>query len=270
METYYTERKADNIRFTHREFSGRAEFSSPNHSKLVISGKINLTPEVARRYAQAMDFDKRARDYFTSLVTMAHAKTSEDFSKSYKLVKDLRLGEGIYEISEDQHLILSDWFYFAIRELLCLTDFQPTGLWIAERLGNRITMAQAEIAFRELVKVGLIKKENGRWVQATTHIKTTDEIPSGALRNYHKKILEQSVNAIESVPVHEREYLASSIAVTEDMIPELKLKIKAFHDQILIWAENQLRDTPAELVYQMNSQLFPMTVSGKKKKSESA
>ncbi len=264
VETYYKEAKEKNKRFTHKEFSNLCGFSSGNHSKLVMTGKINLGTDVALRYSQAMKFDTRAAGYFVSLVALTHAKTSEEFARNHKIVKDLRAGEGITEISEEQHLILSDWFYFTIRELLCLKDFTPTGDWISQRMGGQISSREASAALRQLLNVGLIKNQGNHWEQSTTHIKTQDEIPSGALRNFHKKILAHSANAIDQIPVNKREFLASSIAITEEMVPELKLKIKAFHDQILLWADNKTRQSPAEMVYQMNSQFFPMTVSAKK------
>src|SRR5512142_2484683 len=82
LRDYYVHAKAAR-HLTYRGFSMRAGLSSPNYLKLVMDGKRNLTPQMARRFAKAIGLDRDAADYFSELVTFTQATVSSEREASY-------------------------------------------------------------------------------------------------------------------------------------------------------------------------------------------
>lgn len=107
----------------------------------------------------------------------------------------------------------------------------------------------------------IIQDEEGQFVKNTKKLSTTKDIPSQALRDAHIDILKIASEKIETIPVEDRFYSASTIAIKKDKLLEAKELIREFRSKL---AEFTKGDGPDE-VYQMNIQLFPLTVNESKK-----
>ena len=86
LHDFYSEKKKKS-RFSFREFSRLAGFSSPVFIKLVIEGKANLRKASIVKLSNAMGLKKDDRRYFRNLVLFDRAK---DLNKKMKYLEILK------------------------------------------------------------------------------------------------------------------------------------------------------------------------------------
>ena len=163
------------------------------------------------------------------------------------------------QITLDSYAIISDWYHYAILELIRVRGFQPTTAWISKSLG--ITKSEANIAVERLQRVGLLDiAKDGRWIDKTLEGKATNisgDHTSSASRKLQKQILQMSLRALEEMPSTElRNHTSLTLAINPEDIPLAKEKIKNFRRELAEMLESNKNPTE---VYHVNVSLYPVT-----------
>src|SRR5258706_10639811 len=103
--------------FNYKSFSEKAGLKSPGFVTQVLQNKSNLTPEMAQRFAAALDLGKLEAQYFVTLVKTNQAQSHGERSLSTeKLLKTKNLR--IKTVDKYQFEFYKRWYYSAIRSLL--------------------------------------------------------------------------------------------------------------------------------------------------------
>lgn len=184
-------------------------------------------------------------------------KLGQSSAKIQKLIQSRVNRDALFsELCDDDFTIISDWYHYAILELLALKSFFFTPSNIAKSL--KITVTQAQIALERLERVGLIKNENDQWVDVsggrTTNI--NDKVVSAAGIKQQAQILEKSKEALELIPKNERNHTSMTVAVNKEDFEEAKVMIKKFRRELSAF----LNKTPSpNQVYQLQISFFPLS-----------
>lgn len=157
-----------------------------------------------------------------------------------------------FQITEDKFKLISEWFYLAILSLGELPNAKADPRHIAKRLN--ITVAQANIALQRLERLSIIKIENGFFKQIHPPFKTTDDIPSNAIKTYHMNVLNLAIEKLETVDVKEREYSAVTMAINSKNIEKAKEITRKYKKEL----SKILETGKPDRVYHLSIQLFPM------------
>ncbi len=166
-----------------------------------------------------------------------------------------RKGEGrnlTRQLAEDEFRLISDWYYFAILNLAKTISCQAEARWVAKRLG--ISVVEAYGAIRRLERMGLVKKKGRRLLRTSEPIRTTTEVPSSALKKFHRQQLELAIQAIGTVPVDRRSITSVTMALDPARLPMAKRKIEEFR----VALSNFLEGGEKKEVYLLSLQLFPL------------
>jgi uncharacterized protein (TIGR02147 family) len=161
-------------------------------------------------------------------------------------------------LSDDQFKMIADWQHYAILSLGELRQNKADPRWIAKRLN--IPLGLANESLQRLSRMGLIEIKEGRFKQVKSSLTTLHDIPSSAIRNFHKNILGLAQNKIESVEVNEREYSSTTMAINSKNLNKAKKLVREFRDELL----EILGTGPLDEVYQFSMQLFPLSLKDKK------
>ncbi|WP_413585025.1 TIGR02147 family protein [Bdellovibrio sp. HCB274] len=228
-------RKRDNKSYSMRAF---AEFLDipPGRLSELLSGKRALSKKLKLKIAERLGLT----DLGELLETPAHHLTFSDRPDYHFL-------------SNDAFAVLADWYHFAILSLADTKDFQPNPKWIAKRLN--ISNLEATEALARLKKVGAIE-HNGRVFKKTNkNVTTTTDLESQALRISHRQSIEQTLLALNEVPIELRDITSMTMAINLKKLPLAKKIIKEFRLRIadLLESENQTE------VYNLNVQLVPVS-----------
>jgi uncharacterized protein (TIGR02147 family) len=260
LRACYTALKEHRRSFSYRAFAQKAGMSSPNFLKRVIDGQRNLGPKSIDKVAAALDLSTRETEFFRDLVGFTQAKTGAEKNEFFaKLGKD-RKHRRVRKLERDSFTYLSHWYYPAIRELASCDGFIEDPQWIASHVQPPITTAQARKAVEVLLKLGfLVRGEDGTLGQGEALLSTGPEVRSLAIRNFHRQMIERATDALETIPLEEREISGTTVALSEDGFRLFKERIHALRAELL---ELSAEQKGPKRVIQFNFQAFPLADTG--------
>lgn len=264
LGAYYDAAKANSSVFSYRWFSKKAGFSSPNYLKLVIDGDRNLTPESTGRFSHALGLNAEEARFFADLVSFNQAETDDERNDAYERVAASRRFRAARRIDHSFFRYLSHWYIPAIREMTARHDFRDDPAWISSQLVPRIPVEFVTEALEVLQELGYVVRdaESGRLTRGTPSLTTGHEVRSLAVANYHRQMMARAADAIEKVDRELRDISALTVCVPMDLVPELKQRIQGFREVLLDLCD---RAPAGEAVYQVNMQLFPLSLSDSSK-----
>jgi len=210
--------------------------TSPAHLSQVLSGKRPMTDKFALKVSNKLDLSP-----LEMKMALAELSSSDETSLPFDLIED------------EKFKLVSDWHHFAILSLSQVPDSKANVRWISQRLGIDYHVAKA--AFERLRKLGMIKVENGSYHQVPKALHTTNDVPSSAIRKYHKQNLELAAGKLDEVDVNLREFSAITVATSLKKLPLAKKLIRKFKADIY----ELLNVGKKEEVYTLSIQLFPVS-----------
>jgi transcriptional regulator with XRE-family HTH domain len=228
-------RKSRNPKFSMRSFAKMLGMDQSLLSK-VLQGKRKLSPVTIRKCLQILkvpDFEiKRYINY---------KKKPLDYHK----------------LNEDMLEVISEWYHFAILELMTVRNFVLKPESASEALG--ISLKEAELAIRRLQKLGFIRIYRGKYLLKTPNNSWfSSDKTSEARKSLQKQLLHKSLRALEVVPFEFREHTSMTVAVNREYIPEIKRIITEASQEL---ASLMQRSTPFHEVYQLTINFFPVKVT---------
>jgi len=255
----YRHLKATQRGFSHRYFSKKAGFSSPNMLQLVIEGKRNITAKTVGKFVRGLQLNQQEEEFFRALILFSQASTAEEKSQAFARMAKCRKFREIHELSKELFRFYSQWFHIVIREMIHLEGFVADPEWIAKNILPRISKEQAENALKLLLKLKLVREgEDAAALERTDAIiATPPEVRSLAVHNFHQSMILLAGQSLSTVPGEERDVTSATFGIRQEDLPRLKKKIEAFRKNLL--AESEAGDRRPDRIYQLNIQLFPVT-----------
>lgn len=163
--------------------------------------------------------------------------------------------------------IVSDWYHYAILELLKLPQYHKKVdvSLLAKDLG--ISKQVAEASLERLVKMRLLRIEQGTYENtAYSSSSIINTASSKAHRNQQRQVLEMAIAALEQVPVEKRSQCSMTLAIDSKKLPLAQKMIKQFQRKLgrFLSDSDRLDD-----VYHLSISLYPTTTFSNKNKGES-
>ena len=156
-------------------------------------------------------------------------------------------------LEEDVFHAISAWYHYAILNLIKLPDHSSSPEWLAGRLG--ISVSEARAAVFRLARLGMIEEVGGKLRRLVGSLETTKDIPSAAIRSYHRQNMNLADRSLDRDPVELREFGSVTVAVDAEKIGLAKIEIRKFRRKMakILDASN-----PKD-VYTLAIQFFPAT-----------
>ena len=162
----------------------------------------------------------------------------------------------LHLLETDTFDAISNWYFFAIRELTQIKGFKEDYRWISERLGKKITPQEAKKAIETMVRLHLLKRsKEGSLEQTQEQVTTTVDISSEALKQFHHEMMTLADQSLRNVPVEKREMTS----VTLNIDPQKMKKVKELIREFRIRFTDLMEENPGKETYQLNIQFFPLT-----------
>ncbi|MCO5141689.1 MAG: TIGR02147 family protein [Oligoflexia bacterium] len=233
---------------------------SPSHLSRAVSGQKKLSASSVHRLSIALNQNAQETDHLLSLVEL---ENTTDNKIRTKILKRISVGSksASSTISLDIFRVIADWYYFAVVALINTKSFKPDSYWIGRRLG--IKPFEARVALERLIQLGIVQK-NGRnyTVMNEADITTTDDLPSGAIKENHSQHLSMAQQAMHEVAIEKREFNNLTIPMNVSDLPKAKEMIREFIDRF----DREMKRNPADEVFQMNLQFYQLTKSERHKR----
>lgn len=171
--------------------------------------------------------------------------------------------EGI-EITEDKHqfellamdsfAVISEWYHYAILELIGVENFQNDAVWISRTLD--ISVVDTRFAIERLKRLKLVFEEDGRLVKTNKFVTNFEPgATSAAHKSLQQQNLKMALDAIENVEQDEKDITSMMMAIDETKLPEARKKIAKFRRDLCTFLE----DGAQSRVYNLCLQLYPIS-----------
>lgn len=164
-------------------------------------------------------------------------------------------------IEDDIFSVISDWYYYAILELMRVDQFKMSTQSISKALG--ITVHEAADAVERLQRLEMIKIENNVWTDLTSGRSTniTAQTTTTARRTQQKQILTKAITAIDNVTPAQRSNTSMTFAIDTSRLEEANELIKNFRREM---GELLSRGENRDEVYNLAIALYPVSEIKKK------
>lgn len=256
LRDFYNFQKTNFKGYTYKAFSEKAGLKSPNYLFLVIKGKRNVTIRNISNFIQGLGLVNSEAKYFENLVKIEQTLDFNEKVEYFEELYNINKRNTPWKLERDQYKILSKWYYYVVREMVLLSDFQRSPRWISEQLNYKISAEEAKDAIETLLELDLLKEEDGKLLQANPSIETSKGMLNLAIQNFHNLMINRSLEALKEQDVKERNFTALTVAVSKEKLRLVNEKINEFKKEIndfLTIDDNQ------EDVYQLNIQFFKFT-----------
>jgi uncharacterized protein (TIGR02147 family) len=259
----YLESQVGDGKFTHRSIGEKGGFDPGLFSK-VIMGQRNISGKLIPGFCKAFALEGRQAAYFGRLVLFNQAKT---FGKKKSLFEKLLSDAGgrMVPVARGQYEFYREWHHTAIRELLNYHPFKGDFKDLGRQLHPPVSAAKARQSVALLEKLGFIRKgkgKDGTYELASPQITTGNDTRSVAVDNFILQGLELAKSGLKKIPANRRNFSTLTFSVPGNRIADLEERLRAFRRELAEWVR---KAGGQDSVYQLNMQLFPLTVPKKGK-----
>jgi len=255
MQAFYDERKRISA-FSWREFSRIAGFSSSNYMKLVCDGKSRLSKVGVEQVAVAMELEGSAKEYFKEMVVFADSCDEQKKKSSFARMQELAKENKVRTLAGDAYAYFSNWYNPVLRELAPMNPGAKP-LELSKLCYPELNATEIRQSLDFMVQAGLLKK------RSEYHYEQTEKVVTGmpgcarpTMRPMHKQMAELAVNAVENIPVEERNFSGITMGISKKTFQRISQEVEKFRQKIVAIA---CEDQDGEQVYRLNLQLFPLT-----------
>jgi uncharacterized protein (TIGR02147 family) len=262
LKDYYDERKKVRPSFSYQYFADKAGIKSKTFIYKVIAGQKALSKSAIFAVAQAMGLKKKETEYFEAMVNFTQARTEREREFYFNHLQAFGKNHPAARLRQDQFVYFSKWYYPALRELVTIRDFKNNFNLLARSLDPPITSVQAKKTVRLLLDLGLIRRaSSGRYVQTDKTLTTGDHVQSLAVQAFQKENLRLAAESVDRHKRRDRDISTLTASISEAGFGRIREEVAAFRKHLAGIIE---KDEPADRIYQINFQIFPLSTLPKK------
>jgi uncharacterized protein (TIGR02147 family) len=233
----------------------------PGFFNRVFNGKRNLNEDMALKLAPMLGLGKREQRYFELLVRYNQARNQTERDHYFEQLEVYRSIK-IARVAQRQYRLYTHWYYTVIREMLSQVKCRAGSIESAKRISALLQpwVPAAEIAkvFEALEEEGIIQRENdGTLRPSEAFISSGTDVPAVVVNRVLQEFLDRSKEALERVPRSERTTATLTFSVSQKGVEKIRRRLEEQRREILAIV-NEDAD-PADRVYHLNMNLFPVT-----------
>lgn len=265
LHDYYVNQKRLHPHFSYQYFANKAGFKTKTFIYKVIKGKKDLAKRSILKIAKAMGLKKRETDYFEAMVDFNNAAGIDEKEHYFHRLLLLCKNHSAKIIRKNQFDYFKQWYIAVIRELITILDWNDDYKILAKAVNPPITPRQARDSVKLLIELGIIKRlASGEYIQTHKSITTGDLlVKSLAVQKFQKQYMQLASETMERHKKDIRDISTLTVGISEGCFNIIRQEIKTFRENLVEIVSN---DEPADRVYHINFQFFPVSELPKKEK----
>lgn len=256
--------KQEENKYSYYTFAEQLGFSASNVIWLVMTGKRKLSPKSGEKIEIALDFNSDEKKYFNLLIQ--YTNISKPGVREELFQKILKISTANIQTDNDKDIVeySNEWYHPVIREMTNLKEFSSDPDWIASQLQVRVLPKQIQKSIELLERLNLIyfDQEKGRHFCKQGHVTPEKRYRKLAQIRFHQKMTEIARDTLAITPAKVRDYNAVTLSLNEESMAKAK---DIIHHAIAKIMELETSQGCNKVIYQFNSQLFPITKKMEKK-----
>jgi uncharacterized protein (TIGR02147 family) len=235
----YTEKKSRNINYSIRAFARDLSIPSGRLTE-IFNGKRNLTEKLGLRISEKLALSNT--EALSFIETIRQEKT---YKKKSLSGQQIPLNDFEKVFSPNAMAILS---------LMETRTFRSDIGFISQRLS--IPEQEVHALITSLTNLGYIKTDaKGRMKPTHTSTYTSGDVPAQAIRNFHKKVMNNVIEKLDDVDIKDRTVTSMTMAIDKNKMEAARAKIAKFRRSLTKYLETGRKTE----IYTLSIQLFPVT-----------
>lgn len=255
LQDYFEEQKNQSTAFSHRFFAAKAGFKTSSYCLNVIRGRFKLTRKSAEKIASAIGLGSLQEAFFLALVEFNQAEQINKRDEAWEQILLVKRQAEFTHLTNREQTYFSRWYHPIIRELISNSNWNDDYKALARMVIPHITVNEARDAVKNLLELGLVKFENGRYVETSLMVDASDVSPI-ALRQIRRDYIQHALRAVECVPRDEYYSAFTTLAMSEKSFKYVVQVMRDARKKIMAKIAN---DMDVERVYEMMFMTFPMS-----------
>lgn len=237
---------------------------APSAISLMLSGQRSLDPELVEPIAAALRLGADEAGYFAALVDL-ESRSPRARRNAWATVAATQRHRAEAGLSVALAAAAERPSFATIVELASCDGFRPEAAWIAGTLLPPITVEEAQEALATAVTLGLLvpNDEGGLSRAADTDVAwSPSEVKSApqarSTAELHRAAMALAAGCFERSRHNERHVSTTVFRVTEEQFARIRARLREVEREIVVIASESAE--PANRVYQLSVQLFPVTL----------
>ena len=254
--------------YSYATFAAAADIKSPNYLRLVIDGQRNITSEMARKFARASALNKDETEEFIALVEFTQAQEPIERNRYLKVLADIRVQQQLKrgEINADTWEKVPSWVTWVLYSMADQKDtsFEINDLFLTMR--GKARPEEISRSLKRLIEAGELVQdaETGEVRRGRELMSGSENIPIALVRKLQSELIYLGLESLFQDVPQDREFGTQTLSLTESEFEQLKFELRQFRKR---WTKdtsvNRMK-AKGDRVFQMNIQLFPVTVPGRR------
>jgi len=257
LNAFFQAKKQGNRGFSTRRWCHDLGLKSPATLNMILRGKRNAGQDIVDRFTEYFRFSAQQRDYFENLVKLAKSKGDSERSVRYmEKLRGIHPSRQFHLLNFDVFTAVSNWYCFAIREMVTQPGFREDPAWISKKLRGKVSPKKVTDAIEALVRAKFLCRDaNGFLKQTQEHIGTSADTANEAVKRFHEQMIGLALDSVRSVSVETRDISGSTFNIDPADLPALKADLRKLRQDL--YRRYEKPQGPA--TYQICFQLFPLT-----------
>lgn len=257
LRDWFQARKAQDPRFSHRQFARRAGFTSSALVPLLVQGKRNLTPRYLAGFIRALGLSPRESAYFRVLIDFTHARTDAERRTLDSQLRTLR-AKGPTRIEAARSRFFETWVHVALHQAMSCLDVADDLAVVRDFLDPSPSLEDLRTSLRVLVDLKLVRKDDrGFWRPTDDNLLSDSPIAQWVLRGFREQMILLGNTAHERHAPDRFHTMSETLALSADAAQRIGARFQEFRREVVqIALEDPL---PATGILQLNLQLFPLS-----------
>jgi uncharacterized protein (TIGR02147 family) len=247
LQAELVKRCQKNPRYSLRAFAKNLGVG-PSFLSMILASKRTITINTIENLGPKIGLNPK------ELATLKQNIISKNLKSTNESTSDENSNDTYIQVAMDQFHLISDWYHYAILELISVETFKPEPRFIAKSLG--ISVGEVNAAVERLVRLNLLKIENEIWRAVDEHSTNYDKVTlSLARRKLQKQVLEKALTSLEEVDYQKRDQTSMTMAIDVTLLPEARKKITKFRREMARFLQKNNKNE----VYNLAVALYPLT-----------
>jgi uncharacterized protein (TIGR02147 family) len=254
LREWYEHKKAENAAISYQWITQRAGLKSKSVVAAVIGGSRHLSSDSVFKIAEVIGLEGKALAYFQDLVALAKARTRMEQDHCLQRLMHYNHRSEATLLRKSHYEFYAHWYHNTILQIITSVDFNEDYEWLGSLLQPAIAARTARASVRLLLRLELVRKEQGRYVLTQRAMTTGDEVRSVAVRAFHRQALELATEAIDTIASEEREISCVLGVLSAEGFAQAKKEIQQFRQRM---AQLMRADQGSGKVHHFQFQLYP-------------
>ncbi len=254
LKNILSERQAANGSYSLRAFARDLGISAPQLSN-VMNGNRGLSPATTEKVMARLSLDPLEKEIFKSSLKANFALSKKERISSKAKLAELNQNSTAKFLDLDLFKAISNWHHFALLELIKISPHsERTPAKFSEKLD--VSENEVQLALGRLERLELIQKTKTSYQVNQDTVIADQGIPTEAIRNFHRQLLEKSIQALAFQSKDQRYGYSAAMPVKVKNVARAKKLIQKFR---LDFAKEISTQEGGEEIYGLCFQFFQLT-----------